>query len=43
MVVRSYADKDDWNAIDPNLVVEDGDRVWLVWGSLRTAGRKWED
>jgi arabinan endo-1,5-alpha-L-arabinosidase len=34
MVVRSYADKDDWNAIDPNLVVEDGDRVWLVWGSF---------
>jgi arabinan endo-1,5-alpha-L-arabinosidase len=34
MVLRSYADKDDWNAIDPNLVVEDGAHAWLVWGSF---------
>src|SRR4026209_1131676 len=32
MVLRSYQDKDDLNAIDPNLVL-DGDRAWLVWGS----------
>lgn len=34
MVVRSTQGKDDWNAIDPNLVVEDADRVWLSWGSF---------
>lgn len=34
MVLRSYADKDDWNAIDPNVVVEGRDRVWLTWGSF---------
>ena len=33
MVLRSYQDKDDWNAIDPNLVL-DGDRAWLTWGSF---------
>ena len=33
MVLRSYQDKDDWNAIDPNLVL-DGDSAWLVWGSF---------
>jgi arabinan endo-1,5-alpha-L-arabinosidase len=34
MVLRSYQDKDDWNAIDPNLFVEDKDNVWLNWGSF---------
>lgn len=34
MVLRSYEEKDDWNAIDPNLVVETEDRVWLTWGSF---------
>jgi arabinan endo-1,5-alpha-L-arabinosidase len=34
MVLRSYEDKDDWNAIDPNLVVEDERSVWLNWGSF---------
>jgi arabinan endo-1,5-alpha-L-arabinosidase len=34
MVLRSYADRDDWNAIDPNLVVEDTRNVWLTWGSF---------
>ena len=34
MVLRSYQDKDDWNAIDPNLVVESEDSVWLNWGSF---------
>jgi arabinan endo-1,5-alpha-L-arabinosidase len=34
MVVRSHEDKDDWNAIDPNLVIEDPTHVWLAWGSF---------
>jgi arabinan endo-1,5-alpha-L-arabinosidase len=34
MVLRSYQDKDDWNAIDPNLVIEDDTRMWLTWGSF---------
>jgi arabinan endo-1,5-alpha-L-arabinosidase len=34
MVLRSYADRDDWNAIDPNLVIEDERNVWLAWGSF---------
>ena len=33
MVVRSHKD-DDWNAIDPNLFIEDSDRLWLDWGSF---------
>jgi arabinan endo-1,5-alpha-L-arabinosidase len=32
-VVESTAD-DDWNAIDPNLVVDEDDRHWLAWGSF---------
>ena len=34
MVLRSYQDKDDWNAIDANLVVENEKSVWLDWGSF---------
>ena len=34
MVLRSYADRDDWNAIDPNVVIEDARNVWLAWGSF---------
>ncbi len=34
LVVRSYEDKDDWNAIDGNLVIEDENNVWLCWGSF---------
>ena len=37
MVLRSYVEKDDWNAIDPNLVIEDDQdekNVWLSWGSF---------
>jgi arabinan endo-1,5-alpha-L-arabinosidase len=32
-VVGSTA-ADDWNAIDPNLAVDDEDRQWLAWGSF---------
>jgi arabinan endo-1,5-alpha-L-arabinosidase len=34
MVVRSFQEKDDWNAIDANLFVEDDKNVWLNWGSF---------
>jgi arabinan endo-1,5-alpha-L-arabinosidase len=34
MVLRSFQDKDDWNAIDANLVVENENSVWLNWGSF---------
>lgn len=33
MVVRSTRGKDDWNAIDSNIAIEDKDKVWLSWGS----------
>jgi arabinan endo-1,5-alpha-L-arabinosidase len=34
MVLRSDQDKDDWNAIDPNLVIENSQSAWIVWGSF---------
>lgn len=34
MVIRSTAGKDDWNAIDGHLVIEDRSRLWLCWGSF---------
>jgi arabinan endo-1,5-alpha-L-arabinosidase len=34
LVIASHAGQDDFNAIDPNLVIESDDRVWLVWGSF---------
>jgi arabinan endo-1,5-alpha-L-arabinosidase len=34
MVVRSTEGKNDWNAIDGNLVLEGKDRAWLCWGSF---------
>jgi arabinan endo-1,5-alpha-L-arabinosidase len=34
MVLRSYKDKDDWNAIDPNLFIDGKRDFWLVWGSF---------
>jgi arabinan endo-1,5-alpha-L-arabinosidase len=34
LVLRSYQDKDDWNAIDPNLFIENKRSVWLNWGSF---------
>ena len=33
-VLRSHEDRDDWNAIDPNLFIEDDRNVWLSWGSF---------
>lgn len=34
VVLRSYQDQDDWNAIDPNLVFENNRSLWLTWGSF---------
>jgi arabinan endo-1,5-alpha-L-arabinosidase len=34
MVIRSFADRDDWNAIDPNIVIEDDGNIWMNWGSF---------
>lgn len=34
MVVRSRPGQDDWNAIDPNLVIENAHSIWLDWGSF---------
>lgn len=34
LVLRSHEDRDDWNAIDPNLFIEDERNVWLSWGSF---------
>ena len=34
MVLRSYQEKDDWNAIDPNLAIVNKKDAWLNWGSF---------
>lgn len=34
MVLRSFVDRDDWNAIDPNIVIEDAQNIWINWGSF---------
>lgn len=34
MVIRSVAGRDNHNAIDGNLVLEDSDKAWLCWGSF---------
>ena len=33
-VVSSQENRDNWNAIDPNIVIDDNDTPWLVWGSF---------
>ena len=33
-IVTSRAGRDNWNAIDPNFVIDENDRPWLVWGSF---------
>jgi len=34
LIIRSFADRDDWNAIDPNIVIEDDRNIWMNWGSF---------
>ncbi|MEJ5260603.1 MAG: family 43 glycosylhydrolase [Anaerohalosphaeraceae bacterium] len=34
MVIRSTEGKDDWNAIDANIVIEDEKNIWICWGSF---------
>ena len=33
-IVTSKEKRDNWNAIDPNFVIDDQDQPWLVWGSF---------
>ena len=33
-IVASRENRDDWNAIDPNFVIDDNDTPWMVWGSF---------
>ena len=33
-IVTSHEKRDNWNAIDPNFVIDDNDQPWLVWGSF---------
>lgn len=33
-IVSSQGKRDNWNAIDPNFVIDDQDQPWLVWGSF---------
>ena len=33
-IVTSREGRDNWNAIDPNFVIDDKDQPWLVWGSF---------
>lgn len=33
-IVTSRERRDDWNAIDPNFVIDDNDTPWMVWGSF---------
>ena len=33
-IVTSHGGRDNWNAIDPNFVIDGKDNPWLVWGSF---------
>lgn len=33
-IVSSQEKRDNWNAIDPNFVIDENDTPWLVWGSF---------
>ena len=33
-IVASRGGRDNWNAIDPNFVIDDQDQPWMVWGSF---------
>ena len=33
-IVTSREKRDNWNAIDPNFVIDDKDQPWIVWGSF---------
>ena len=33
-IVASQEKRDNWNAIDPNFVIDDNDNPWVVWGSF---------
>lgn len=33
-IVTSRANRDNWNAIDPNFVIDEDDQPWMVWGSF---------
>ena len=33
-IIASQEKRDNWNAIDPNFVIDDNDNPWVVWGSF---------
>lgn len=33
-IVASREKRDNWNAIDPNFIIDEDDQPWLVWGSF---------
>ena len=33
-VVVSKENRDNWNAIDPNIIIDEKDKPWMVWGSF---------
>lgn len=33
-IVASQEKRDNWNAIDPNFIIDENDMPWLVWGSF---------
>ena len=33
-VVSSRENRDNWNAIDPNFIIDDNDQAWMTWGSF---------